>query len=130
MDFTRSGLVLGGLARKSKAWFSLERKSGSFVALLHGFVYRCAMVSYPRRKKSVQAPWDPEKVRALRQHLSLSQAEMADQLGTRQQTISEWETGAYSPRGISRSLLSRIAEEAGFIYGQPADQSSVDGEPV
>jgi putative transcriptional regulator len=87
------------------------------------------MNGYPRRKKSAQVPWGPEKVRALRQHLQLSQAEMADQLGTRQQTISEWETGAYSPRGISRSLLSRIAEEAGFSYGQTRDDLSGSREP-
>jgi DNA-binding XRE family transcriptional regulator len=119
---------LGGITRKSKVWASLERNDSSFVALLHGFVYLLAMMGYPRRKKSVQAPWDPEKVRALRQHLQLSQAEMADQLGTRQQTISEWERGTYSPRGISRSLLSRIAEEAGFFYRQTGDDLSGGAE--
>jgi len=41
---------------------------------------------------------------------------MADQLGTRQQTISEWETGMYQPRGTSATLLSIIAERAKFKY--------------
>ena len=41
---------------------------------------------------------------------------MADQLGTRQQTISEWETGLYQPRGTSATLLSIIAERAKFEY--------------
>ena len=37
-------------------------------------------------------------------------------MGTRQQTISEWETGLYKPRGASRSLLNIIAERASFSY--------------
>jgi len=41
---------------------------------------------------------------------------MAEKLGTRQQTISEWETGMYQPRGASSTLLSIIAERAKFKY--------------
>ncbi len=41
-------------------------------------------------------------------------------MGTRQQTISEWETGMYRPRGASATLLSIIAERAGF-YGTGSD---------
>lgn len=37
-------------------------------------------------------------------------------MGTRQQTISEWETGMYRPRGASVTLLSIIAEQAKFNY--------------
>ena len=60
--------------------------------------------------------WDAGQVRALRQHLGLSQRELAEELGTRQQTISEWETGQYRPRGASARLLSLVAERAGFQY--------------
>jgi DNA-binding transcriptional regulator YiaG len=56
-------------------------------------------------------------VRALRRHLRLSQDGLAAQLGTRQQTVSEWETGRYRPRGASATLLSMIAERAEFEYG-------------
>jgi len=41
---------------------------------------------------------------------------MADTLGTRQQTISEWEKERYKPRGASATLLSIIAERAKFEY--------------
>ena len=61
--------------------------------------------------------WDGRHIRALREHLGLTQQEMADQLGTRQQTISEWETGMYQPRGASSTLLTMVAERAGFEYG-------------
>lgn len=62
------------------------------------------------------ADWDKERIRALRNHLRLTQREMADKLGTRQQTISEWEIGMYQPRGTSATLLSIVAERAKFQY--------------
>lgn len=48
--------------------------------------------------------------------MGLSQREMAGVLGTRQQTISEWELGLYEPRGTSATLISLVAEKAGFSY--------------
>jgi len=60
--------------------------------------------------------WNGEQIRALRSHLGLTQREMAEQLGTRQQTISEWEKGLYKPRGASSKLLSIVAENASFNY--------------
>jgi len=60
--------------------------------------------------------WDSQRIQALRRHLGLTQRELADELGTRQQTISEWETGMYRPRGASATLLSIIAERAKFEY--------------
>ena len=60
--------------------------------------------------------WDSGRVRALREHMGLTQQEMANQLGTRQQTISEWETGMYQPRGASSTLLTMVAERTGFEY--------------
>ena len=69
-----------------------------------------------RRTRYETAGWDAERVRALRQHLGLSQDAMAGELGTRQQTVSEWETGRYRPRGASARLLSIIAERARFEY--------------
>ena len=63
-----------------------------------------------------KAEWDKARVRALRKHLSLTQDQMAKELGTRQQTISEWERGLYRPRGASRTVLSIVAERADFQY--------------
>jgi DNA-binding transcriptional regulator YiaG len=67
-----------------------------------------------RKKKKRQ--WSKEDIQALRQHLNLTQARLAEELGTRQQTISEWEKGMYRPRGASATLLSIIAERSGFAY--------------
>jgi len=68
--------------------------------------------------------WDGEQIHALRHHLGLTQRELADRLGTRQQTISEWEIGMYKPRGASSTLLSMVAERAKFEYkATPAKKS-------
>ena len=68
------------------------------------------------RPKATRPQWDSERIHALRQHLGLTQRELAKTLGTRQQTISEWETGMYQPRGASATLLSLVAERARFRY--------------
>jgi len=56
--------------------------------------------------------WSGDDVRALRRRLRLSQAAFADRLGVRQQTVSEWETEQYRPRGASARMLAILAEEA------------------
>ncbi len=67
-----------------------------------------------RARRGVE--WDGGRVRALRGRLGMTQQELAGELGTRQQTISEWETGMYRPRGASATLLNIVAERAGFRY--------------
>jgi DNA-binding transcriptional regulator YiaG len=72
--------------------------------------------------------WNAQHVRALRQHLGLTQEEMAAELGSRQQTISEWETGQYQPRGTSARLLTLIAERGGFPYRVEGEGSRVENQ--
>ncbi|MDP2744216.1 MAG: helix-turn-helix domain-containing protein [Dehalococcoidia bacterium] len=64
--------------------------------------------------------WSSAEIRALRRHLGLTQQGMAEEMGTRQQTISEWETRKYQPRGVSARLLSIIAERSDFEYRTPS----------
>ncbi len=66
--------------------------------------------------KVKRTQWDSQNIQALRRHLGLTQRELADNLGARQQTVSEWETAMYKPRGTSATLLSIIAEQAKFKY--------------
>lgn len=68
------------------------------------------------KERRRQRIWNAERVRALRRHLGYTQQQLAEELGTRQQTVSEWETGLYQPRGASARLLSLIAERAQFDY--------------
>ncbi len=54
--------------------------------------------------------WSAESIAELRARLGLTQAGMAEALGVRQQTVSEWETGRYQPRGASVRMLQSLAE--------------------
>lgn len=60
--------------------------------------------------------WDADSVRGLRLHMELTQQQLAEVLGVRQQTVSEWETGAYQPRGASDRVLGMVADDSGFRY--------------
>ena len=81
-------------------------------------------------KDKLRAIWDARRLRALRSHLNMTQEQMARELGARQQTISEWETGTYRPRGTSVTLLSIIAERAAFPYqATPKEEELSDSGP-
>jgi len=78
-----------------------------------------------------QAEYDPRRtfwtgtdVAELRARLGLSQAAFAQLLGVRQQTVSEWETGRYAPRGASRTVLMMVAEERAPYTAVPAQGES------
>ena len=86
------------------------------VDVLHGTVYTLGMS--PNSKEG----WGAVQIRALRRHLAMTQGDLADELNVRQQTVSEWETGQYRPRGASEKLLSIVAERATFCYGEEEEQ--------
>lgn len=79
-------------------------------------------------KRQAKYQWDSESIRGLRAHMGMTQQQMADELGTRQQTISEWETGMYRPRGGMNRLLTLVAEGAGFGY-EATTKESEESQP-
>jgi len=83
---------------------------------LTGYTESCKIGWMNKRYDARKISWDSQRIQALRRYLGLTQRELAEQLGTRQQTISEWETGMYQPRGASATLLSIVAEQAKFKY--------------
>ena len=122
------GAFLPPSARVSRAWWANSTTPQGQAWLETGWlvdaldieeawvVFRPARISYritPRRRRP---GWRGEQVKALREFAGWSQQDLADQLGMRQQTISEWETGKYSPRRSSGVLLEFIAERVGFRY--------------
>ena len=85
-------------------------------------------VSDERRRKDES--WDAEAIRRLRSHAGLSQQALAEELNARQQTISEWERGAYAPRGTAARMLTRVAEDVAFPFtpGDPQAAEAGAGE--
>ena len=83
--------------------------------------WRKARLRYTVQRTGDAIDWDSTLIRALRSHMEMSQAELADTLGVRQQTVSEWETGAYAPTRASAKHLTLVAERAGFLYGDEGE---------
>jgi putative transcriptional regulator len=79
-------------------------------------------------KRKAEYQWDAASIHALREYLQMTQQEMSEELGTRQQTISEWETGMYCPRGGMNRLLTLVAERAGFDYQAVTEAAPGDEE--
>lgn len=50
--------------------------------------------------------WNETTIREARRLKGLSQSELAKGLGCRQQTISEWEVGQYTPKNAYQKLLT------------------------
>jgi len=103
-------------ALQAAAWMEAGYRVES-IDLRAGVVHfeRQARVYRVRREGGVVA-WDAELLRALRRHLGMNQAGLAELLGVRQQTVSEWETGAYAPTRSRCKHLMLVAERAGFPY--------------
>jgi len=69
-----------------------------------------------KQRRWLRHEWDARRIRALREHMGMTQQQMADELEVRQQTISEWETGVHRPHRSTQKTLSMVAERAGFVY--------------
>jgi DNA-binding XRE family transcriptional regulator len=124
------GERLPATARTQRAWWS-NRSRGAVQAaawMTAGYhvetldlaaeevTFRKPGLVYKVQRQGDIVLWDADLVKALRHHMGLNQAQFAKELGIRQPTVSEWETGAYEPRRSSSKLLSLVAEKAGFQY--------------
>jgi DNA-binding XRE family transcriptional regulator len=125
-------LDLPPTAHTQRAWWS-NRGTGSVQAQAWmGAGYHVAALDLDRGQITFRKPglvynvqkdgdtvvWNGELVRAFRERMNWTQAELAEKLGMRQQTISEWETGMYEPKRSTSKFLTMFAEQAGFQYGE------------
>lgn len=68
------------------------------------------------QRMTPDAAWNQQRIKALRKHMGMTQAELAEEMQVRQQTISDWEQGHHIPHRSTQRMLSLIAERAGFDY--------------
>jgi len=134
LTFTEIEAIIGGglpdSARSKRGWWS-NRSKGALQAtawmtagyLVEAIDLTAETVTFfkPRAVYRVQRidgtlQWNSELIRALRLHMGLTQAEMARELGVRQQTVSEWEKGVYAPTRATSKHLTLVAEQAAFKY--------------
>lgn len=121
---------LPATARTQRAWWSNRRKGAVQATAWVQAGYHTTKIDLAAERITFHKPgkvyhvqrqgdivlWDAHLVKALRHYMGLTQAEFAQELGVRQPTVSEWETGAYGPRRSSSKLLTLVAERAGFQY--------------
>lgn len=121
---------LPATARTQRAWWSNRRKGAVQATAWVQAGYHAVNIDLANEQITFRKPgqiynvrrdgdivlWDADLVKALRHYMGLTQSEFARELGVRQPTVSEWETGAYGPRRSSSKLLTLVAERAGFRY--------------
>lgn len=115
-------------AKSKRAWWS-NRKHGSSQA--YAWIeagYRVENLDFDQQQVTFFKPpdkyqvqlqgdtvlWNAELIKALRQHMDLTQAEFAQRLGVRQATVSQWENSVYEPTLATSKYLTLIAKQAGF----------------
>ena len=125
------GASLPATARKKRSFWSNRGRGGIQAAAwmeggyhvvdvdLEGewVVFEKPVVRYTVHRKGEDVLWDGHMVRALRAHLGVNQVGLAEILGVRQQTVSEWEKAVYTPTRSRSRHLTMIAEQRGFYLG-------------
>ncbi len=112
---------------QAAAWLDAGYRVHDLDVTLGRVVFRRLQRQYSVRRVGDTVMWDGELVHALRDHMGVSQTQLAEILGVRQQTVSEWENDVYTPTRASSKFLTLIAERAGFSFGEGAD---TPGEPA
>ena len=129
---TLLGLELPPSARSRRAWWSNRSKGALQASAWMEAGYQVEDLDLEREQVTFRKPlrvyrvarqgdtvlWNGELIKSLRFHMGLSQAELAEELGVRQQTVSEWETGVYAPGRAMSKYLGLVAERADFKYGE------------
>ena len=109
-------------ALQAKAWVSAGYHIES-VDLTNKTVVFCKFqAKYNIQKKDGAVVWQQDAIKALRKHMSLTQAQFAQELGVRRQTVSEWENGVYDPDRSTTKFLELIAKQTKFQSMQSEQQ--------
>jgi DNA-binding XRE family transcriptional regulator len=103
-------------ALQASAWMAAGFHVQAVDLASHTVTFARPQRYYRVQRQGDAIQWDGELVRALRDHLRVSQLGLAEILGVRQQTVSEWETGIYSPTRARSNHLTMVAEKAGFPF--------------
>ena len=86
---------------------SIKAQTATFTKIAH---------SYQINRIGDTIMWNGGLVKGLRRYMQLTQQELAEELGVRQQTISEWETNIYAPSRAMSKYLALVSEKVGFGY--------------
>ena len=98
------------MTTKSKAKSPIFEAVHETASDLHrlGFIDKRKMVKFDLLCLEPIAPYDSEKIRALRERLQLSQSVLAAVLNTSLSTVRKWEVADKHPSGPSLKLLNLL----------------------
>ena len=126
------GETLPDSARVKRAWWSNRSKGALQASAWMEAGYLVEKLDFDEERVTFRKPpsgykvqrvgdtmqWNSDLIKALRLHMSLTQGQLAQELGVRQQTVSEWENGVYAPTRATSKYLNLVAEQAGFKHGE------------
>lgn len=101
-------------ALQAKAWVNAGYHIESVDLTQQTVTFRKFQAEYNIQKKAGAIVWQQDAIKALRKHMSLTQAQFAQELGVRRQTVSEWENGVYDPDRSTTKFLELIAKQSEF----------------
>ena len=106
-------------ALQAKAWVNAGYHVEAVDLTQQTVAFRKFKAGYTIQKKEGAIVWQQDAIRALRKHMSLTQAQFAKELGVRRQTVSEWENGVYNPDRSTTKFLELIAKQSDFQTPPP-----------
>ncbi len=101
-------------ALQAKAWVSAGYHVKTVDLTKQTVTFCKFQAEYNIQKKDGAVVWQQDAIKALRKHMHLTQAQFAQELGVRRQTVSEWENGVYDPDRSTTKFLEMIAKQANF----------------
>lgn len=101
---------------QSEAWLSTDWVVEYVNFITEQVTFRPKRITYRVTPIRRRPSWSSEHIKDLRKHAGWTQQDLADHMGVRQQTISEWETGLHTPRYSTSKHLNLIAKEVRFPY--------------
>ena len=115
-------------AKTKRAWWSNRSKGALQASAWMDAGYRVEDVDLDGQQVTFRKPttkppvqqvgdtvlWNGERIKALRRHMGLTQAEFAERLAVRQATVSEWEKGIHTPSRAMSKYLTIVSKQAEF----------------
>jgi DNA-binding transcriptional regulator YiaG len=101
-------------ALQASAWMEAGYRVEDVDLIEQRVTFRKPSSDYQVKRKGGTVLWNGALIKALRRHMGMTQAEFAEKLGVYQQTVSQWEKGAYEPTRATSKYLTLVAQQAGF----------------
>ncbi len=120
--------TLPSTAKKTRAWWANSQTPQGKIWQEAGWLvddvdfaakyvaFRPTRITYRMSPIRKSQGWSADEIKNLRQYVGWSQQELADELGVRQQTVSDWELGIHTSRRSMGKLLQMVAERVGYPY--------------